>query len=438
FNTIVSFDIFGKDDSLNAKTFMLGYSNNLYVSKNNIYITYQKNMPWDYYRYAKKEVFFKVIVPLLPANTAKEIEAIENNKNLGDNEKWEKISEKLENMYNQMEDETAKKELINTIKEAVLEYETKEQEKRQKTIIHKININKGEITYKTKGEVPGYLLNQFSMDEHENNFRVATTTSLWIRNKGRVQYYNVFVLDEKMKIEGKITGIAPDETIYSTRFMGDRLYMVTFKTIDPFFVIDLSSPKNPKILGELKIPGYSDYLHPYDSNHVIGIGKETDSNQWGGTSIKGVKIALFDVSDVENPKQVDKYEIGTSGTDSEALRDHKAFLFDKEKNILVIPIRKVEGDNYQKRSYWYGAYVLGITPEDGISKKGTITHSDYIQGEHYYDYLSAYEVRRSLYMDDVLYTISSKLIKMNNLDDLDEEINEIKLPYSDNYREYYW
>ena len=435
FNTIASFNIFDNTDSVNAKTFLLGNTNNLYVSKDNIYITYRKNMPYNYHRYSKKEAFFKVVVPLLPKNIQDEINTINSKDDLDDYEKWQVISEKLQDMYNEMEDESQKSALVKEIEEALLEYETKQEEERQKTIIHKINIDKGEITYKTKGEIPGTLLNQFSMDEYDENFRTATTTTLWIRNKGQVQYNNVYVLDKDMKIIGEITNIAPDEKIYSCRFIGDRLYMVTFKRIDPFFVIDLSEPKNPKILGELKIPGYSDYLHPYDDNHIIGIGKETDTNQWGGTSIKGVKIALFDVSDVENPKQIDMYEIGTSGTDSEALRDHKAFLFDKGKDILVMPITEVEGDGYRNRNYWYGAYVLGISPEDGITKKGKITHLDYTESK-YYNYYSPYNVRRSLYMDDYLYTISSKKIKMNNIEDIEEELNVIDLPYNDNNR--YW
>ena len=175
-----------------------------------------------------------------------------------------------------------------------------------------------------------------------------------------------------MKTIGSLTHIAEQEKIYSTRFIGDRLYMVTFKRIDPFFVIDLSTPSSPKILGKLKIPGYSDYLHPYDKNHIIGVGKETAANEWGGVSTKGLKLALFDVSDVEHPKQIDKVEIGDSGTDSAALSDHRAFLFDKNKNLLVIPARVVKTIDVPEKfsggqqRIWYGAYVFGVTPESGL------------------------------------------------------------------------
>ena len=123
-------------------------------------------------------------------------------------------------------------------------------------------------------------MNQYSMDEYNNDLRVATTVNAWV-SQGNMNYNNVYVFDSGMNVIGKVENIAENESIYSTRFMGDRLYMVTFQRIDPFFVIDLSSPTSPKVLGELKIPGYSQYLHPYNENFIIGIGKDTGENQWG-------------------------------------------------------------------------------------------------------------------------------------------------------------
>src|SRR3989344_5121219 len=269
------------------------------------------------------------------------------------------------------------------------------------------------------------------MDEKGGNLRVTTTTYVYARES--TMYNNVFVLDSDMEVIGKLEDIAPEERIYSARFIGDRLYMVTFKNVDPFFVIDLSEPESPKILGQLKIPGFSNYLHPYDEDTIIGIGKETEGNEWGGISTKGVKLALFDVSDVKNPKQLDKYEIGEQGTDSEALNEHKAFLFDREKNILVIPVREVKGRyfdskyGYYRNNVWQGAYAFTLTPERGFELRGTVAHSE--DAEDYY-YGSPNAVRRSLFMDDVLYTISSRSIKMSDLGTI-ESINEVKLPYTE-------
>ncbi|MEK6808996.1 MAG: beta-propeller domain-containing protein, partial [Nanoarchaeota archaeon] len=273
----------------------------------------------------------------------------------------------------------------------------------------------------------------FSMDEQDEYFRVATTTQLYVGKS--VMYNNVYVLNNKLEIIGELPSIAPDERIYSTRFIGDRLYMVTFKRIDPLFVIDMSNPEKPEILGELKIPGFSDYLHPYDENRIIGIGKETSSNEWGGVSVKGVKLALFDVSDVKSPKQLAMYEIGDSGTDSEALHEHKAFLFDKKKNILAIPVREIKNKpyydsklGYYRQRVWQGAYVFGLTPETGFELKGKISHKE--GDENQYDYYgSPYAVRRILFMDDVLYTLSLGKIKMNDLNDVSKEISELELGF---------
>lgn len=439
FHTIASINI-KKTESINAKTFMMGYSDNLYVSRNNIYITYRKNMPVLYYESQREERFYEVVLPLLPQDARNKINEIKNS-NLDQHEKWDKISSILEDTFNRMT-EKEKQQYQEDVRKAVEEYEIKLAQEREKTVIQKIGIENGAIEYKTKGEVPGSLLNQFSMDESGDYFRVATTSQFWTQNSN-TQYNNVYVLDNDLKIAGKLEKIAPDERIYSTRFIGDRLYMVTFKRMDPLFVIDLKDPNKPQVLGQLKIPGFSDYLHPYDENHIIGVGKETAENEWGGVSIKGVKVSLFDVSDVNNPEQIDTYEIGKAGTDSEALRDHKAFLFDKKKNLLVIPVREVTGKeqydsryDYPMQRVWQGAYVFDITL-NGFKLKGKISHFDDFEEQYYY-WGSPGAVRRSLFMDDVLYTISARKVMMNDLKDI-SGINSIDLPFSKNlYNEYGW
>jgi inhibitor of cysteine peptidase len=304
----------------------------------------------------------------------------------------------------------------------------------QKSSIHRIHIEGDEIEYVASGEVPGMVLNQFSMDEYDGYFRVATTTY------ERTSQNNVYVLNMALNITGSLENLASGETIYSARFMGERGYLVTFKQVDPLFVIDLSDPRHPKELGYLKVTGYSDYLHPYDENHLIGIGKETtDAGEFAW--YQGVKISLFDVSDVSNPREISKLEIGDRGTDSPVLCDHKAFLFDKSRNLLVMPILVAEVDQSKYpggvpswisgEPVWQGAYVFDISLEQGLQLKGRITHIENLGDleEGYYYYYSPFSVERSLYIDDVLYTISQAKIKMNNLENLDY-INEVELPYS--------
>jgi len=307
----------------------------------------------------------------------------------------------------------------------------------ERTAIHRIAIEKESVTFEATGVVPGYVLNQFSMDEHNGYFRIATTS----RNNARTfresaSQNNVYILDMALNVSGKLEDLAPGETIYSARFMGDKGYLVTFKQVDPLFVIDLKEPTNPKVLGQLKVTGYSNYLHPYDENHLIGIGKETDLDKDNPLQ-QGVKISLFDVSDVSNPVELAKYEIGDRGTDSPALDDNKALLFDKEKNLLVIPVlvAEIDPNDYDGEvpswAYgefvWQGAYVFDISL-DGIEHRGEITHmddnDDLLKSGYYFS--SGYSVDRSLYIDDVLYTISDLKIKMNNLETL-TEVNEVEL-----------
>jgi len=309
-----------------------------------------------------------------------------------------------------------------------------------KTSIQRIKINKQAITFVAQGEVPGYVLNQFSMDEYNGYFRIATT----INNFGwrtfaeeTTSKNNVYVLDMNLNIVGKLEDLAPGEQIYSARFMGNRCYVVTFRNVDPLFVIDLKNPTAPTVLGQLKVTGYSGYLHPYDENHIIGIGKETvyeakEDFAW----YQGVKISLFDVSDVSNPVELAKYEIGDRGTDSPVLWDHKALLFDRARNLLVIPVMEAKIDPTQYdgeipswaygEPVWQGAYVFDISL-DGLELRGRITHmedTDLLKLGYYFGF--DYSVQRSLYIDNVLYTISSMKVKMNNLETL-AEINQVEL-----------
>ncbi len=433
FNTIASININEEQPQINVQSFMLGHSDTIYVSQNNIYIANRQNNYIFYREDIQRKKFYEAILPELPRDVRNKINQ------LGNDAEWKDISKVIEEMYNSMS-EREKRELLEKIEKSIIEFETKIHEENSKTIIHKISINNGEIEYKSQGEVKGYLLNQFSMDEYKDNLRVATTFSVWTRN-GRIEYSNVYTLDSNMNLLGKIEKIAPDERIFSTRFMGDRLYMVTFRDVDPFFVIDLKDPQNPEILGELKIPGFSNYLHPYDENHIIGIGKDTQERQGGGFIMKGLKISMFDVTDFSNPIESDVFYIGGQGSYSLVENDHKAMLFDKERNLMVIPVYEVE-DNYEydrfgyyRNKVWQGAYVLDVD-KNGFELRGKITHWEDKNSNRWQ---SDYDIKRSLYIDDYLYTISDKMIKINDMNSVDK-ITHIQLPYKEHtyYRSPYY
>lgn len=295
------------------------------------------------------------------------------------------------------------------------------------TSIYRVRLQTGNLTCEANGSVDGRELNQFSMDEHNDYFRIITMS--WRNGTSQT---NLYVLDKNLTVTGKLENLGLNEYLHSSRFMDERCYLVTFKKTDPLFVINLTDPYNPAVLGELKIPGYSDYLHPYDETHIIGVGKETtEASQGDWAWYQGIKLSLFDVSNVSNPTQIDVFIIGDRGSDSPVLTDHKAFLFDRERELLVVPVLVKEIDRTQYPTdvppdaygtpVWQGAYVLRITKE-GFTLRGRITHgagSGVPENEYW--------VMRTLYIEDVLYTVSQMKLKLNDIDTL-EKLGEVIFP----------
>lgn len=313
------------------------------------------------------------------------------------------------------------------------------------TSVYKFALKPGTTDYAGKGSVPGTILNQFSMDEYGSYFRIATTSNSQGADGIYTTRNNVYVLSSTLQVTGRLENVAPGERIYSTRFMGDRVYMVTFRNVDPFFVIDLKNPESPQVLGQLKIPGYSDYLHPYDENHIIGFGKDTvELKGWNGQPqayYQGMKLAVFDVTDVQNPKEVARELIGDRGTDSELLRNHKALLFAKDKNLLAFPVTLMEVQPQYNRTEserskleygrfaFQGAYIYNFDLTNGFKLKRRITHltsEDYLKAGDYW-YGSDKNVSRILYIGDTVYTISPSAIMAHDLDHLNH-IKTLSLP----------
>ncbi|HYB68522.1 MAG TPA: beta-propeller domain-containing protein, partial [Candidatus Acidoferrales bacterium] len=297
-------------------------------------------------------------------------------------------------------------------------------------------------------------------DEYNDYFRIATTNTTWITSTinvtgtpivqgqfvnatgiwsganetgpfviveriGLATETNVYVLDQNLTIVGTLENLAPNENLYAATFVDDRCYLISFQNTDPLFVINLTDPTEPAILGNLSIPGFS-YLYSYDENHLIGVGE-------GTVDAQGIELALFDVSNVSNPIQMANYTIGDRGSDSPALTDPKAFLFDESKNLLVIPVlvATINQSQYTNASaipptaygqpIWQGAYVFNLTLSGGFVFRGGITQV--ANGTSISD--SNYYVQRSLCIDNVLYTVSNAEVELNSLDDLSliKEIN---------------
>ncbi len=445
YTNIIVLNVKNENEEARMKSFLIDSSNVLFVSEDNIYITGQKQVD---YRFQQLRIFDEAIVPSMPGDVQDKINSIKKS-DKKDYVKYQEISN-IVNEYMQALSQDQRDDLQEKINDKSQEIYEEYARESQKTVIHKIAIDRKNIEYAANGEVPGQLLNQFSMDEHEGNLRVATTTQpvyFGIRRLSGItrdtqiqdtQKNHLYVLDNDLDIIGKLEDLAPGERIYSARFIKDRAYLVTFKKVDPLFVIDISQPSQPKILGKLKIPGYSDYLHPYDEDTIIGLGKEAQESKQGDFALyQGMKIALFDVSDVANPRELAKYNLGDRGTDSEALHEHKAFLFSKEKNLLVLPVTLAEFKNPAQSEWEFGeftfqgAYVFELTKDKGFELKGRISHIDeeeYLKSGSY-PYFSN-PVRRSLYIGNYLYTISDGFVKANKLDSLDD-VKTIKLPKID-------
>lgn len=291
------------------------------------------------------------------------------------------------------------------------------------TLIYRLSLNGASVTLEAQGSVPGVPLDQYSMDEYNGNFRVATTE--WTSN-GTTN--NLYVLDPNLKIVGKIEGFAPGESIYSARFIDNRCYLITYQQVDPFFVIDLTDPTSPQILGALDIPGVSTYLHPYDANTIIGVGTQNEN----------VMLSLFNVTDVSNPTQIATYRVDANFSYTDVAYDTHAFLFDQSKSLLVIPVTMEsgiwvsygpidKGSNQSSSSsayamnwtYWQGVLVFNVSTENGFVLQGNVTHTD---NSNNYGY-----IERSLYIGNVLYTVSYNMVKLNDLDNNLALLNEVNL-----------
>lgn len=211
------------------------------------------------------------------------------------------------------------------------------QEDWQVTVIHRfdITLEGAAAGYVASGKVPGHVLNQFSMSEYQGNLRVASTKEIWSGEDESESYVTVLGLSGGELVQlGQVGGLGKGERIYSARFVDDKGYVVTFREIDPLYTLDLSDPANPQAVGELKIPGFSTYIHPMGNDHLLTIGEEVDPD--GGWT-QGMKLEIFDVSDFANPQSTQKY-IFDGGYYSQALYEHKAFTYNAARGMLAIPV----------------------------------------------------------------------------------------------------
>lgn len=277
----------------------------------------------------------------------------------------------------------------------------------QFTAIHKFNLKSEQnVDYAASGKINGHLINQFAMDEHNGYLRVATNgnekTHLFrweTVNRVQVLKQNKKSLD----VYGSSQNLAHGERLYSVRFDGDQGYLVTFKQVDPLFTMDLSNPRKPKMVGELKVPGFSTYIHMIDKNHLLAIGQDADVNTGRP---KGLKLSVFDVSNFSKPKEV-KSLIFNSTVSSEASYEHKAFNFYPEKGILAIPVAG-QVMNYNTAPVTRSSLLLFKVTNKDITSNGELGMSDMVTS-----YNST--VRRAFFADEIVLVIASSGIRAANI-----------------------
>lgn len=299
--------------------------------------------------------------------------------------------------------------------------------------IHKFSIGESPLAtaYRGSGAVKGHVLSQFAMDEKDGKLRIATTAGQ-LPQPG--VHSAVTVLEDRggyLEQIGIVDNIAPSEDIRSVRFDGDRGYIVTFKKTDPLYVLDLANPTAPAILGELKIPGFSTYMHMMDPTHLLTIGYDAD-DQGSFAYFQGVLLQIFDVSNPTAPTLAHKEVIGTRGSSSEALTNHLAFTYFAPKNLLALPMTVCEGGEgsgtYGDNMTFSGLMVYDVTAQTGFALRGKVPHP---RGENatcsnWWTDASS-DVRRSIVMDDYVFSVSGRRIKVDHLNALGQSVAEIPI-----------
>ena len=333
------------------------------------------------------------------------------------------------------------------------------------TNIHMFDISdSGTTEYIASGRVDGTIQNQFSLSEYQGVLRVASTEGQWGRwwlDNPEPMTSNVVTLQPIADATGHTTleqigiveGIAPNETIWSARFVEDRAYIVTFENMDPLWTIDLSDPTNPTIMGELKIPGVSTYIHPISDNTLLTIGMGPADLETGeGLDWSNVRLSLFDVSDFTNPLETTTLTISPvedennpcwSWSSSEATYEHKAFQYWAPKSMLAVPMNTYTSGyyDYEASTYvecsreWVSKLMITNVTETSLTAYGEVDHSEFYDSEQYW--WNSYNIRRSIFMGNYIYAISANGITATNLTTMENSAS-IPLEYQNPYESYYW
>lgn len=292
------------------------------------------------------------------------------------------------------------------------------------TALHQFDIDGANTAYRASGFIPGYIHNQFSIDERDGVLRISTTEHVrtdpannpWDWDMVN-RVLTVTAEEGELRVLGKTPKMAPGEQVYSTRFIGTRGYVVTFRQIDPLFVVDLSDPAKPEVLGELELPGFSDYMHPLDANHLLTIGRAGTEEG----AVLGVALRIFDVSKPTEPTLAHVHEYEDADY-SEASHNHKAFTFVADRNLLLFPTVSYQ-DGYQTK-----LQVVRVSIESGFAQLGSIEHPCETADDYGCYEWGGSAMRRGVVIDDFVYAVSQSAVSAHPLEDLETELARVDLP----------
>lgn len=360
-----------ENGGVEEKVAFVGFSSQsvVYMSPNSIYTTYTFFESFTKFFYEFLEANGTDLVPEVVINRLKEIDSY----NISDTSKLNEMKLTLERYYATL-DSNERRRIENEFQNRIEEYAKENIRDFEKTAIVKVRNTNLEV--QAVGEVPGSPLNQFSIDEYKDTVRIATTVTGGVLGLSVESMNDVYILNSNLSVQGKITNLGIGERIYSVRFIEDKGYLVTFRQIDPFYVLDLRDPSNPKKTGELKIPGFSSYLHPINKDKILGVGRE-EAN---------VKLSLFDVKDPTNPREAAKYDLDEFYT--QVSTTQTAFLMDTKHEVFFLPAGS-------------SGYIFSYSGDQLKLKK----------------VIADVSAQRAIYLDDFLYIIGdSKIVVLNEND----------------------
>ncbi len=421
FVSINSINIQENQDATKSKFYILPSSQNIFLSSDNLYLSYAKYL--SEYQF-ETEVMVDLLHTVLSdknKNIIKSINFAESHI-LNEGEKQTKVRAVLEYQIDLMD--TAEQEIFQqTLEQKILEKYSELSNELEKTVIHKINFDKGDVKYQDFGEVNGYIASKLSMNEKDGNLFIFTSKNhIWpnhLKNQNNV-VHNIYALNNSLKEKGRLEGLIEGAQIDSVNFVEDRVYLKVIEENKPLLVIDISEAESLKTIGEIKIPDFFNYLHSYSNNIFIALGREIEENEQGAIA-KGVKLSLLDTSNIHELGELGSQVLGGVDSDSVALYDHKTLLFSKNKDLLIVPvsIKNSEKGIFGNQDF-DGVVLFNVSPQ-GFSLKGLVNHNDLTATTT--DAISVsrpyhHGIKRSIFINDILYTFSDYGLKLSSLESL--------------------